>query len=339
MGFFASAPCKGILFGEHYVVYGAPALAVAIEPRNTVKFEERLGASGSDARALLVSGVYGNGAIDANGNYSGAPELAIYAEVARKVFGASSIPAFSAEFFPSWKIKGAGASASLCAAFAAGCFKLAGKVPSNEEIFAAAQAGDLLAHGGKASGIDAKTVSFGKPLVFQRSFEPPAFNSSPAGFVLPPGVSLLLVDTNVGIKDTTSKLIGIFAESLGITSPPQDLPAHKRAEVLSEYEPVWEKVQQAMMGATGKGLGALMNENHDLLKARGVSSAGIEKAIATALAAGAYGAKMTGAGGEGGAVLVLCEEASKAKVSAALKDACGFVSYPVSLAKKGAGID
>jgi mevalonate kinase len=82
-----------------------------------------------------------------------------------------------------------------------------------------------------------------------------------------------------------------------------------------------------------------MNENHDLLKARGVSSAGIEKAIATALAAGAYGAKMTGAGGEGGAVLVLCEEASKAKVSAALKDACGFVSYPVSLAKKGAGID
>ncbi|MEM2138015.1 MAG: hypothetical protein QW568_02915 [Candidatus Anstonellaceae archaeon] len=334
MGFISSAPCKAILFGEHYVVYGAPALSIAIEPRTIVKFEEAGGIQGA-----ALKSVYGEGKISAQGEFSGPPELAIYAEVAEKIFGAGSIPSFSAEFFSAWKIKGAGASASLCAAFAAGCFKLAGRTPSAEEIFAAAQAGDLLAHGGKASGIDAKTVSFGHPLIFQRSFEPPAFNSSPANFALPQGCALLLVDTNVGIKDTTAKLIADFAESFGIASSPQDLPAQRRAEVFAEYEPVWEKVRGMMLGTSGKALGAVMNENHDLLKMRGVSSAGIEKAIATALAAGAHGAKMTGAGGEGGAVLVLCELEAKAKIAASLKEACGFVSYPVSLAQRGAALD
>ncbi len=332
MEFSASAPCKSILFGEHYVVYGAPALSIAIEPRNRVEFCDAPGG------AAVLQTIYGEGKILPSGEYSGPAAVSIYAEVARKIFGAA-IPAFSAEFFSAWKIKGAGASASLCAAFAAGCFRLAGRKASAEEIFAAAQVGDLLAHGGRASGIDAKTVSYGKPLVFRRSFSPMAYGSSPANFSLPPGCSFLLVDTNTGMKDTTAKLVESFAKTFGISFPPQDLPAEKRAEVLSDYEPVWERIEKAMKGASGKEWGAIMGGNHALLKARGVSSVGIERTIDAALSAGAYGAKLTGAGGNGGAVLVLCEAKLAEKISGALEEWPRFPSYPVSLASRGAAVD
>lgn len=334
MEFSASAPCKCILFGEHYVVYGAPALSLAIEPRNTVKFSEAL----QGGQMEFLSSVYGKGRVDANGAYSGAPELAIYAEVAKKVFG-PAIPPFSAEFFSAWKMKGTGTSASLCAAFAAGAFKLSGKQASAEEIFAAAQTGDLLAHGGKASGIDAKTVSYGKPWVFQRSFDPPAFHASPSGFALPTGTAFLLADTNTGIKDGTAKMISLFASSFGIATPPQELPEEERNGVWEEYTEVWAMAEKSMRNASGRQLGQLMNDCHDLLKMRGVSSAGMERAVATALSAGAHGAKMTGAGGEGGAVIVLCEEAKTGRIAAAIEEECGFSSHEVSLARKGACID
>ena len=41
MGVVASAPAKIILFGEHFVVYGEPAIVVAIDKRAYVKIESR----------------------------------------------------------------------------------------------------------------------------------------------------------------------------------------------------------------------------------------------------------------------------------------------------------
>jgi len=37
MGVIASAPAKAILFGEHFVVYGEPAIVLAIDKRITQK--------------------------------------------------------------------------------------------------------------------------------------------------------------------------------------------------------------------------------------------------------------------------------------------------------------
>ena len=260
MRFSASAPCKAIMFGEHYVVYGAPALAIAIEPRNVLRFSQW------DGGGIALKSGLGNATISPAGRYEGPDELCIYAEVAGSVFGSSQLPPCAVEFQPAWKLKGVGTSASLCAAFAAGLFRLAGRKASPEEIFCAAQAGDAVAHGGRASGIDAKTVSYGEPLVFQRSFAPPKFDSRPAGFSLPSGTALLLIDTNAGKKDGTLQMIRKFAGSFGITAPPQDLPEEKRHEVREEYSPLWEKIEKALTGATAHGLGSLMGESHALLK-------------------------------------------------------------------------
>lgn len=332
MEFSSSAPCKAILFGEHYVVYGSPALSLAIEPRNIVKFSD-------GAKGVSLKSAIGEGRISGGGRYTGQRELSIYAEAARAVFGVGKMPDCTAEFLPAWKLKGVGTSASLCAAFAAGLYRLKGGKADAEAIFAAAQAGDLSAHGGRASGIDAKTVSHGTPLVFQRSFSPPAFNSSVAGFALPEGTALLLIDTNAGKKEGTSRMLEIFASQFGIRVPPSEAKEEQRRKIRNEYAPLWEKIDAAMKGTDAETLGSLMDENHRLLKKRKMTSAGIEKAASAAIAAGAYGAKMTGGGGEGGAALALFDAKSIAAAAAKITAATGFACHALSLAKKGACAD
>ena len=332
MRFTASAPCKAILFGEHYVVYGSPALSIAIEPRNIVEFADFEGSGISMHSAL------GDAAISEDGRFEGQRELGIYHPVANAIFPKGRIPTCTVSFKPSWNLKGAGLSASLCAAFAAGLFKLAGKKPSAEEIFSAAQAGDLIAHGGRASGIDAKTVSFGCPLVFRRSFSPPAFNSKPADFSLPSGSTLLLIDTFKGKKQGTSAMLEIFASQFGIIGGPNEASEEARKEICQEFDPLWKKIEKSMGKATAEELGALMGENHALLKNRKMSSAGIERAVSVALSAGAFGAKLTGGGGEGGAVLALCTKENSGKVSASISESTGFHCHAISLAIKGAGV-
>lgn len=333
MRFSASAPCKAILFGEHYVVYGSPALSIAIEPRNTVEFSDAQGGR------MELHSVYGDGRLSQSGAWSGPDGQKLYVAVAKAVFGQAPVPACSVKFVSAWKLKGVGTSASLCAAFAAGLFRLAGKTPTAEGIFAAAQAGDLVAHGGRASGIDAKTVSFGKPLVFERKFAPPRFDSEDSPFRLPSGCSLLLIDTFNGKKDGTGKMLEIFAGQFGIAGAPPDASEAQRQGIREEFAPLWQKIGEALRSADAKALGGLMSENHALLRKRKMSSAGIEKAVSCALAAGAYGAKLTGGGGEGGAVLALCGKKKAKGIGAAIADAGGFSCHQIGLAKKGACVD
>ncbi len=75
-----------------------------------------------------------------------------------------------------------------------------------------------------------------------------------------------------------------------------------------------------------------MNANHELLKP--VSTDDIEKARQLALSAGALGAKLTGAGGKGGAVLALVQKSDVGKVQAALIGA-GFPCFEAEIAKTG----
>ena len=332
MDFLASAPCKAILFGEHYVVYGSPALAIAIEPRNAVKF------SAGD-KGIALKSALGAGRISGGGKYTGAGELSIYAEVARTVFGAEKMPDCTVEFIPSWNLKGVGTSASFCAALAAGLYRIKGEAASAEQVFEAAQAGDLFAHGGRASGIDAKTVSYGLPLVFQRSFSPPAFKSKRAEFSLPAGTALVLIDTNLGKKDGTGRMLEKFAAHFGIGGTPVEAKEGQRQKVRKEYAALWERIEKAMKGADAETFGALMNDNHKLLKKRSMTSAGIEKAVASALAAGAYGAKMTGGGGEGGAALALFDREKIAEASGKISAKTGFACHVISISEKGASVD
>jgi mevalonate kinase len=196
-----------------------------------------------------------------------------------------------------------------------------------------------VAHGGRASGIDAKTVSFGKPLIFQRSFSPEKFEGTPADFTLPSRCCLLLVDTNVGKKEGTKKMLEIFASQFGIAGTPAEAPEEKRKAVREEFAHLWEQIVASMKKPGASELGGLMGENHALLRARKMSSVGIEKAVSSALSCGALGAKLTGGGGEGGAVLALCKKADAGKVAKGILEETGFPCHTLGIAKKGACVD
>jgi len=329
MDIFASAPCKAILFGEHYVVYGAHALAIPIEPRNRVRL------SSSEAPGIALLSSIGNAHIAPDFSFSGEPRLAPYAAAAREACGKRP-PQCSAEFLPSWGMKGVGVSSSLGAAFAAGLLAFMGKKPNARKIFLASQSGDLIAHEGKASGIDARTVSYGKPVLFQRRFSPPKFSVRAAKFSFPPGCSLLLIDTFKGKRDSTAAMLASFARSFSIFTLPAATPEEKRKEVQSEFAPI---LKSALSAATAQELGKAMGDSHILLRMRRVSSQGIDAAVSAALSAGAYGAKLTGGGGEGGAALALCGTAQLQQISRAIAESTGFVCHPVSLAEEGARAD
>ncbi len=330
MELFASAPCKAILFGEHYVVYGAPALSIPIEPRNQVKFSD------SQMPGIALRSELGSAHIAPDCSFSGEPRLSLFASVAREICGKKQVPSCTAEFLPSWGLKGVGTSASLGAAFAAGLLTLLKKKQHARKIFLAAQAGDLVAHQGKASGIDARTVAYGLPILFQRKFAPPKFSARSSKFTIPSGCSLLLIDTFRGKKESTAAMLANFALSFSIATLPAATTEEKRQEVRSEFAPI---LKSALAAATAQELGKAMNNNHILLRMRRVSSQEIDSAVSSALSAGAYGAKLTGGGGEGGAAIALCDSERLRQVSSAISESTGFGCHPISLAADGAKAD
>jgi len=77
-------------------------------------------------------------------------------------------------------------------------------------------------------------------------------------------------------------------------------------------------------------VGELMNVNHGLLSAIGVSNLKLEELVYTARRAGALGAKITGAGG-GGLIVALCRVEDAERIAAALREVSSNVfTAPIS---------
>jgi len=71
-----------------------------------------------------------------------------------------------------------------------------------------------------------------------------------------------------------------------------------------------------------RALGKYMDINHELLEALGVGHPALTRLVTAARAAGAYGAKITGAGG-GGSMVALCPKRSKSKIAGAIEGCDG----------------
>ena len=77
------------------------------------------------------------------------------------------------------------------------------------------------------------------------------------------------------------------------------------------------EAETALTAGDQAAVGRLMNLNHGLLSALGVSTARLDAAVHAARAAGALGAKLTGAGG-GGCMVALVTDGTAPAVAAAL---------------------
>lgn len=251
-----------------------------------------------------------------------------------------AIPAVHAQLDFSDAPKGTGSSASIPVALSLALYAYFQHVPSRQELYDAAFVGDNAYHGGKSSGGDVAAVLSNQAQLFWRVFDNgvarPVFEA--VDLHMPSGTVLLLVSSDRGApKASTASQIEVFAHAHGVSKKPTDMSLDERKVVFTPFDAVVDKIQSfCRPDANPRALGAALDENHVLLES--VSTAGITEAIATAKKAGALGGKLVGAGGQGGALIVLCQGREVEKVRDALQHS-GFSSWPVQLARKGPSLD
>lgn len=140
-----------------------------------------------------------------------------------------------------------------------------------------------------------------------------------------PPVNLNLVVGNTQVSHSTARLVEFVAEERAahgaVVCPILDAIGALTLEAVRKLE-------------EPKALGKLMDMNHALLDAIGVGHPALTKLVLAARAAGAFGAKMTGAGG-GGCMIALSPKAGKNRIAGAL-DSAGGRAFVTSLDTVGA---
>lgn len=179
--------------------------------------------------------------------------------------------------------RGMGSSAALAVALVRARAALAGQTAGFAECHREGFVIERIFHG-NPSGVDHTVSAMGGGVQYRRGQPIEALS-------LPP-LSLVVMDT--GVAGNTAELVARVAE----------LP--DCAARLAEIGTLTEAVAGALHGPPEQ-LGALLTENHRLLRGIGVSTPQLDALVGAALSAGAYGAKLAGAGGGGVAVALVAD--------------------------------
>jgi mevalonate kinase len=185
---------------------------------------------------------------------------------------------------------GLGASAAVGVALARAVSGLLAALRLPEPpIAGAALAWENVFHG-NASGVDTAAAEHGGCLSFRRG-EPPR--------ALLPGRPLDLIIALVEPGASTRHMVE------GVAQRRTSEPARMNA-ILDGIAALASEAEHQIEQGNPAELGRLMTHNHELLVQLGVSTPRLDGAVHTALASGALGAKLTGAGG-GGCAIALVE--------------------------------
>jgi mevalonate kinase len=312
--FVASAPGKVILLGEHAVNRAQPALAAAIDRRvwcrvvprpDDVFLFRRDGGNETCTRQALftekaaIAGLRTSGALDELRGQTAddffAPARYVLAHVAERY----DIPGLEIEWRSDVPIGagiGSGAAASNAMAFAA--IRTSGHTPDPAEIAFLAWQGDVIAHGGVASGLDSGASALGGITRYTLAGGPDVVSSEP----------ITLVVTDTGVQAKTSEVNTRVRRHL------EAQPASMR--LFAGIGLLVQEAEAALDSGDLVRLGRLMTIDQLILEQIGVSCSEIDRIVEVALAAGALGAKLSGSGG-GGIVIALPPPGGAERVAAA----------------------
>lgn len=314
-----SAPAKIILFGEHGVNRQQPALATAIDLRLTCRVSTRNNdhyqlRSGQLEQGFDLTGLLRYKAeIDALRQSQNFDKIRQQARdyfaptkyVLAHVVEAHSGPGLEVEWrseLPSGGGLGSGAAASAALALAAG--HAAGVELTAQQVAWYAWQGDIIAHGGVASGLDSGASAVGGLIRYTLADGPQP---------LPTQVALPIVVGNTGVRAKTAEV------NTKVRTWLADHP--ERMHLFAEMGWLEGQAEEALAEQDLPKLGHLMNLNQLLLEKLGVCHPMNERLIKAALRAGALGAKISGSGG-GGIIIALTEPERQTAVAAAI-DAAG----------------
>lgn len=287
-----SAYAKTILLGEHFVVYGLPAIGVGLSKKTDVEIAKanHMRIESNHADAGLLNGL----------------------EAIKKAMGISDN--FTVKIRSEVPMgSGLGSSAALSVAFVRALSEEYKLNLSDEQISSYAYEAEKIYHG-TPSGIDNTLATFGGAILFQKK----------DGKI---SVSQLKIAKPLHV------VIGCTGKKKGTTGDIIAAVKSRKEKNASIYEDLFiaeKKIIHDAVKAIEEGkheeLGELMNINHGLLSAMGVSSRENEDIVQAARNAGALGAKITGAGMGGSCVILAKNEKNAEEIVNEIKK-LGYISF------------
>ncbi|MFE6721783.1 mevalonate kinase [Streptomyces albidoflavus] len=305
-----SAHAKAILLGEHAVVYGAPALALPV-PQLTVtasagwshgtrhdQYDVLFTMTGFASRPLVTEASDSLGRLVAEVK----AYLGVTASPHLDVIVDCAIP-------PG---RGLGSSAACARAIVFALADLFGHEISPDAAYDLVQTAERVTHG-RASGVDARAVGATGPMLFQNG----EVREPPIGC---DGLFIIADSGDVGrTKDAVELLRATFTEQPG-----------SQEKFLRRASELTDEARRALADGRPQKLGACLTDNHELLRAAGLSTGRIDALVEAALAAGSLGAKITG-GGLGGCAIALTRMEQASEVTRRLHAAGAAQTWVVPL--------
>jgi len=302
-----TAPGKIILFGEHAVVYGKPAIAIPVSGMRATAWSEP-GENGITINAMDVN-----------------KKIKLSTDNNQFSVLAQSILAITDRHEPNLTInltsklpQGSGMGSSAATATAV-CRALAGHLGVDlaaNEISELVFEAEKIVHG-TPSGIDNTVVAYEMPVYFVKGQNPETFE---------PGKLFRLVIGDTGIEASTKKTVANVRKAW------QNEPGLMEG-YFDEIEKITRNGKIAIESGNAEQVGELMDENHELLNSIGVGHKILEELVEIAREKGALGAKLTGGGGGGNMVALAEDKETQKKICEAITEA-GYSAYQTSFGEQ-----
>ncbi len=273
------APGKVLLFGEHAVLAGEPALGFALSRQVEVNLEPGKGTATIDCPVAVDRARARGGAT---------PQMFV-----QRVLGASA-RAYHADIhinFP--PMAGFGSSAALAIALLRARSALSGKTLAAEALWREARRAEGLAHA-RSSGVDPALCLADGPIQFRRKGRSRVIQRIRVG--KPAYLVVGARSSHGGARKTVQRVLDIR----------RGMPRLAR-QVLKTLGEATRAGRRALTAGQLESLGQAMNLAHALLDGLGIVSADVDELVRMARQNGAVGAKMSGAGGPGGAFVALAK--------------------------------
>lgn len=292
------APAKFILFGEHAVVYGKPAIAVPFRAiQATADSSPNPSGAGLTINARDLGQTLRVGPERVENGLIRAAQLTLAWLGADtpdlNIAVSSTIPLAS----------GLGSGAAISAALIRELSAALGSPLDGDELNALVYEVEKMYHG-TPSGIDNTVIVKDTPIYFIKGQPPQPFSI---------GAPLTFVIADSGVQGSTAETVSAVRELYN--SEPDTYNGF-----FDEIAAIVEEARRTIEQGRVAEIGPLMNRNHHLLNILTVSSPLLNQLTGAAREAGALGAKLSG-GGRGGNVIALTKPEEAHWVVDAVKEA------------------
>jgi mevalonate kinase len=302
-----SAPGKLMLFGDHAVVHDRPCIVTAVDYRISTIIEKT-----NDNKIIINAPDLNvkNYEVSIDDLENEHPRKVVFALTAIKNFfkkyniksglNIKTKSEFSSEF-------GLGSSSAVTVNIIKGLAGLFKIKMSNKDLFDLSYK-TVLEIQQVGSGFDVAAAIYGGSLFFVtggKIIEPIRIKELP------------IIVGYTGVKADTATLVKMVYRRLA--EEPEKINKN-----FDESSKIVNEAREEIKKSNWKRVGELMDLNQDLLRDLGVSSKELERLISAAKDAGAYGAKLSGAGG-GDCMIAIADEKNHKNVKKAIEKAGGKI--------------